>query len=53
MKVNDKVDSNGKPLDDVDNKWFVGQPIDVYYDYQFDGIYQYEDLIKLQVQIIL
>lgn len=43
VKVNDKVDSNGKPLDDVDNKWFVGQPIDVYYDYQFDGIYQYED----------
>lgn len=43
LKVNDKVDNNGKPLDDVDNKWFVGKPIDVYYDYKFDGIYQYED----------
>ena len=25
------------------NKWFIGQPLDVYYDYQFDGIYQFED----------
>lgn len=47
VKVNDKVDSNGQPLDDVDNKWFVGQPIDVYYDYQFDGIYQYEDFDQI------
>lgn len=47
VKVNDKVDSNGKPLDDVNNKWFIGQPIDVYYDYQFDGIYQYEDFDKI------
>lgn len=41
------MDSNGQPLDDVDNKWFVGQPIDVYYDYQFDGIYQYEDFDQI------
>ncbi|WP_320975139.1 TonB-dependent receptor [Bacteroides sp.] len=47
VKVNGKVDSNGKPLDDVNNKWFIGQPIDVYYDYQFDGIYQYEDFDKI------
>lgn len=47
LKVNGKVDGNGKPLDDVNNKWFIGQPIDVYYDYQFDGIYQYGDFDKI------
>lgn len=47
LKVNGKHDSNGKPLDDVNNGWFIGQPIDVYYDYQFDGIYQYEDFDKV------
>ena len=47
VKINDKRDENGKYLDDVNNKWFIGQPIDVYYDYQFDGIYQYEDFDKI------
>lgn len=47
LKVNGKHDSNGKPLDDVNNGWFIGQPIDVYYDYQFDGIYQYGDFDKV------
>ncbi|MDW7693588.1 TonB-dependent receptor [Flammeovirgaceae bacterium SG7u.111] len=26
--------------DDVGNGWFIGQPIDVHYNYQFDGIWQ-------------
>ena len=30
---------NGKPAD-IANKWFVGQPIGAYYDYQKDGIWQ-------------
>lgn len=30
---------NGKK-DDIGNKWFIGQPIDVIYDYQFDRIWQ-------------
>lgn len=47
LKVNGKLGSNGKPLDDVNNGWFIGQPIDVYYDYQFDGIYQYGDFDKV------
>jgi TonB-dependent starch-binding outer membrane protein SusC len=33
-------DASGNPLDDVGNKWFVGQPIQVNYDYVFDGIWQ-------------
>lgn len=30
---------NGK-VDDVGNRWFIGQPISVYYDYVWDGIWQ-------------
>ncbi len=29
--------------DDVGNQWFIGHPIDVFYNFQFDGIYQTED----------
>jgi len=34
------ADGDGKEDDDIANKWFIGQPINVYYDYVFDGIYQ-------------
>ncbi|MBG6233993.1 TonB-linked SusC/RagA family outer membrane protein [Pedobacter sp. CAN_A7] len=30
---------NGKN-DDIGNRWFIGQPIQVNYDYKFDGIWQ-------------
>ncbi|HTN36585.1 MAG TPA: TonB-dependent receptor [Arachidicoccus sp.] len=30
---------NGK-VDDIGNKWFIGQPIKTFYDYKFDGIWQ-------------
>ncbi|MDH5399200.1 MAG: TonB-dependent receptor [Cyclobacteriaceae bacterium] len=30
---------NGQ-ADDVGNRWFIGEPINVFYDYQFDGIWQ-------------
>ena len=33
---------NGK-VDDIGNKWFIGQPINTYYDYKFDGIWQDTD----------
>lgn len=33
-------DQNGKPVDDVGSRWFIGSPIDVNYDYVFDGIWQ-------------
>ncbi|MCC9168769.1 SusC/RagA family TonB-linked outer membrane protein [Pontibacter harenae] len=26
--------------DDVGNRWFIGQPLGVYYDYRFEGIWQ-------------
>lgn len=34
--------STGKN-DDVSNKWFIGQPISVYYGYECDGLWQEED----------
>ena len=34
------ADGDGKEDDDIANRWFIGQPINVYYDYVFDGIYQ-------------
>lgn len=43
VKIDDQVDENGKPLSQPGNKWFVGEPINVYYNYVPDGIYQYED----------
>ena len=33
----------GGTQDDVGNRWFIGQPIDVYYDYHFAGIWQLPD----------
>lgn len=38
-------DANGKPSDDVGNRWFIGQPIDVNYAYKFGGIFQNEQQI--------
>lgn len=43
VKIDDRVDENGKPLDNPGNNWYVGQPINVYYDYKFDGILQTTD----------
>ena len=31
---------NGKKIDDIGNKWFIGHPINVYYDYKKIGIWQ-------------
>lgn len=31
-------DENGKPVDDVASEWFIGQPIQVNYDYVIEGV---------------
>ncbi len=33
----------GEYVDDEANKWFIGHPVNVYYDYEFDGIWQIGD----------
>lgn len=47
LRINGDRDENGKFKDDVNNKWFIGSPLNVYYDYDFDGIYQYEDFERI------
>lgn len=37
------IDLRGDKIDDVTNKWFIGQPLSVYYDYNMIGIWQEGD----------
>ena len=37
------MDENGNPASQPGNNWFVGKPIRVLYNYQTDGIFQYDD----------
>ena len=39
------TNGDGREDDDLSNRWFIGQPVTVYYDYVFDGIYQQGDNI--------
>lgn len=39
------TDGSGQEDDDIGNSWFIGHPINVYYDFVFDGIYQIGDEI--------
>jgi TonB-linked SusC/RagA family outer membrane protein len=43
---NSIVSLYGGKKDDVGNGWFIGQPISVFYDYQFGGIWQTQDSIS-------
>lgn len=47
---NELVDLYGNGQDDVGSGWFIGQPIDVIYDYKFDGIWQLGDDIANSAQ---
>lgn len=35
-----ELDEEGNEIDDVGNRWFIGEPIRVNYDYIWDGIWQ-------------
>jgi len=37
------VDLRGDKVDDVNNKWFIGKPLSVFYDYNVVGIWQAGD----------
>lgn len=47
---NEIVDLYGDKTDDVGNRWFIGEPISVYYAYEFDGIWQIGDDIENSAQ---
>lgn len=37
------VELRGDGKDDITNKWFIGKPLRVFYDYNVIGIWQYDD----------
>lgn len=43
VRIDGTLDENGLPKNDVNNCWFIGEPMNVYYDYAFDGIWQEGD----------
>ncbi|MBR4851381.1 MAG: TonB-dependent receptor [Tidjanibacter sp.] len=43
IRIDGELDEKGQPKNDVNNKWFIGEPMNVYYDYAFDGIWQLDD----------
>lgn len=42
-------DVNGKKLDDITNSWFIGQPVNVWFDYRVDGIWQEHEAAEAAV----
>ncbi len=39
VRLTGQTDPTGKPVDDVANRWFIGHPIGVIYDWVYDGIF--------------
>lgn len=37
------MDADGKEVDDIANKWFIGHPIQVNYNYTIDGVWQLDE----------
>lgn len=50
LKIDGKMDANGKPLDQPNNNWFIGHPIDAYYEYKFDGIFNSIEAVRISAQ---
>ena len=46
-KLTGALDENGEPAPDKANRWFVGYPIDVIYDYEYDGLWNAEDVYEV------
>jgi len=46
-KLTGALDEDGNPAPDKANRWFVGEPIDVIYDYEYDGIWNEEDVYEV------
>lgn len=40
LVIDGRVDDNGKPINDINNDWFIGKSINVAYNYVFGGIWQ-------------
>lgn len=40
VRIDGRTDESGNPINDLSNNWFIGQPINVTYNYVFAGIWQ-------------
>lgn len=40
VRIDGRIDENGKPINDLNNKWFIGESMNVSYNYVFGGIWQ-------------
>lgn len=40
VEIDGRVDANGKPINDINNGWFIGESVNVAYNYVFGGIWQ-------------
>ncbi|MBD2705633.1 TonB-dependent receptor [Spirosoma sp. BT702] len=49
INKNQITDLYGNGKDDVGNSWFIGQPINVFYNLQFDGIWQANEVEQAKV----
>ena len=49
-KLTGALDENGDPVPDKANRWFIGYPIDVIYDYKYDGLWNESDVYPVTVK---
>lgn len=50
ISIDGKLDANGNPLSQPNNNWFIGKPIDCYYEYRFDGIFNTIEEVRASAQ---
>lgn len=43
IRIDGRVDENGNPVNDLNNNWFIGEPVNVAYNYVFGGIWQLDE----------
>lgn len=48
VEIDGRKDQNGNPINDLNNKWFIGKSINVDYNYVFGGIWQEGEVPKAE-----
>lgn len=43
LRIDGRVDEDGNPINDLNNSWFIGEPLNVSYNYVFGGIWQLDE----------
>jgi hypothetical protein len=50
ISIDGRLDTNGNPLSQPNNNWFIGKPIDCYFEYRFDGIFNNIEEVRASAQ---